>query len=170
MRTIESAIAVIRNDGRYLLYWDDDWDCWLLPSRTVHALHDVDGCLRQLACAYWLPPRLFDVTVSLMVESRKPCPEHDDAIRHYVYTLGIYDIDQDADYPLESVHNHYLIDIEDWQYDRDFYNVVHLEFDIDGRTCTWWTLDEMRSDDRMRQINGDLLTTLELIETGLLPM
>ncbi|RYQ24795.1 hypothetical protein PG2048B_1097 [Bifidobacterium pseudolongum subsp. globosum] len=30
MKTIESAIAVIRNSGRILLTWDDDWG--LLPD------------------------------------------------------------------------------------------------------------------------------------------
>ena len=33
MKTIESAITVIRNSGRILLYWDDDWG--LLPAPSV---------------------------------------------------------------------------------------------------------------------------------------
>ena len=36
MKTIESAIAIIRNGGRILLTWDDDWGSWLLPNKTVH--------------------------------------------------------------------------------------------------------------------------------------
>lgn len=36
MKTIESAIAIIRNSGRILLTWDDDWGSWLLPNKTVH--------------------------------------------------------------------------------------------------------------------------------------
>ena len=44
-----------------------------------------------------------------------------------------------------------------------------LEFDVDGHDCAWWTLDQMRADERMRAVNGDLIGTLELIETGLLP-
>ena len=80
-----------------------------------------------------------------MVDSHKPCPQHDDAIRHYVYTIGFYDIDAAADYEWDCVHNHYLID------------------------CSWWTLDQMRADERMRAVNGDLIGTLELIERELLP-
>ena len=56
----------------------------------------------------------------------------------------------------------------------DFYGIDHFEFDIgiepDRRTYTWWTLDEMLADPRMRAVNGDLIGTLELIETGLLPV
>ncbi|WP_257468640.1 hypothetical protein [Bifidobacterium pseudolongum] len=36
--------------------------------------------------------------------------------------------------------------------------------------CTWWTIDQMLADDRMRAVNGDLLGTLGLIERGLLPV
>lgn len=35
MKTIESAIAVVRNSGRILLTWDDDWQSWLLPVPSV---------------------------------------------------------------------------------------------------------------------------------------
>lgn len=45
-----------------------------------------------------------------------------------------------------------------------------LEFDVDGHDCAWWTLDQMLADPRMLAVNGDLLSTLELIETGLLPV
>ena len=45
-----------------------------------------------------------------------------------------------------------------------------LEFDVSGHDCTWWTLDEMLADPRMRHVNGDIITTLELIEVGLLPV
>lgn len=69
--------------------------------------------------------------------------------------------------------NHYLIDIDDWQNECEFHDLDHFEFDIgiepDRRTCTWWTIDEMRADPRMRAVNGDLIGTLELIESGLLP-
>ena len=44
-----------------------------------------------------------------------------------------------------------------------------LEFDVSGHDCTWWTLDEMLADPRMRAVNGDLIGTLELIERELLP-
>ena len=40
-----------------------------------------------------------------------------------------------------------------------------LEFDVDGHDCSWWSLDQMLADPRMRAVNGDLLGTLELIET-----
>lgn len=40
-----------------------------------------------------------------------------------------------------------------------------LEFDVDGHDCSWWSLDQMLADPRMRVVNGDLLGTLELIET-----
>ena len=45
-----------------------------------------------------------------------------------------------------------------------------LEFDVDGHDCSWWTLDQMLADPRMRAVNGDLLGTLELIDAGLLPV
>ena len=35
MKTITSAIAVIRNSGRILLTWDDDWGSWLLPAPSM---------------------------------------------------------------------------------------------------------------------------------------
>ncbi len=93
---------------------------------------------------------------------------HDDAIRHYVYTLGFYDIDPATDCEWNCVHNHYLIDMDDWAGEAEFYRLDHLEFDVDGHTCSWWTLDEMLADQRMRAVNADLLGTLELIDAGLL--
>ncbi len=63
MKTITSAIAVIRNSGRVLLTWDDDWGCWLLPNLTVDEYSgDADGCLRSLTIDYEMPPWAFDVT------------------------------------------------------------------------------------------------------------
>ena len=163
METIESAMAVIRNSGRILLAWDDGWDCWLLPNQTIHEPGTPDHALRSLAIDYLpcMPTRLYDIPPTLMVDSHKPCPQHDDAIRHYVYTIGFYDLDVATDYEWDCVHNHYIIDVDDWQ--------DETEFDADGHACTWWTIDEMRSDPRMRAVNGDLIGTLELIEAGLLP-
>lgn len=175
METIESAIAVIRNSVRILLTWDDEWDCWLLPNQTIHDPGTPDHALRSLAIDYLpcMPTRLYDIPPTLMVDSHKPCPQHDDAIRHYVYTIGFYDLDVATDYEWDCVHNHYLIDVDDWQDECDFYGLDHFMFDIgvepDRRTCTWWTIDEMRADPRMRAVNGDLIGTLELIEAGLLP-
>lgn len=175
MKTITSAIAVIRNSGRILLTWDDEWDCWLLPNQTIHEPDTPDHALRSLAIDYLpcMPTRLYDIPPTLMVDSHKPCPQHDDAIRHYVYTIGFYDIYPDADYRYEDVYNHHLIDIDDWQGECDFYGIDHFMFDIgiepDRHDCTWWTIDEMRADPRMRAVNGDLIGTLELIEAGLLP-
>ena len=173
MKTIESAIAVIRNSGRILLTWDGEWDCWLLPNATIHESRTADKSLYWAVGDLGLPPRLWHTTSSLIVDSHKPCPQHDDTIRHYVYTLGFYDIDPDTDYRYEDVYNHYLIDIDDWQGECEFYGLDHLEFDIgiepDRRTYTWWTLDQMLADPRMRHVNGDIIATLELIEVGLLP-
>lgn len=171
MKTIENAIAVIRNSGRILLAWDDEWDCWLLPNQTIHEPDTPDHALRSLAIDYLpcMPPRLWDTTGSLVIDSHKPCPQHDDTIRHYVYTIGFYDLDVATDYEWDCVHNHYIIDVDDWQDETEFHSLDHLEFDVDGHDCTWWTIDEMRSDPRMRAVNGDLIGTLELIEAGLLP-
>lgn len=169
METIESDIAVIRNSGRILLYWDTGWDCWLLPNATIHEPCTADKSLYWAVGDLGLPPRLWDTTGSLVIDSHKPCPQHDDTIRHYVYTLGFYDLDVATDYEWDCVHNHYLIDVDDWQDECDFYGLDHLEFDVDGHDCTWWTIDEMRADPRMRAVNGDLIGTLELIEAGLLP-
>lgn len=175
MKTIESAIAVIRNSGRILLAWDDEWGCWLLPNQTIHEPGTPDHALRSLAIDYLpcMPTRLCDMPPTLMVDSHKPCPQHDDAIRHYVYTIGFYDLDVATDCEWDCVRNHYIIDVDDWQGECDFYGLDHFMFDIgvepDGHACTWWTIDEMRSDPRMRAVNGDLIGTLELIEAGLLP-
>lgn len=172
MKTIESAIAIIRNSGRILLTWDDDWGSWLLPNLTIHEPDAPEHALRSLAIDYLpcMPFRLYDIPPALVVDSRKPCPQHDDVPRHYAYTIGFYDIDLPADYEWDCVHNHYLIDLEDWQGETEFYRLDRLEFDVDGHDCTWWTLDQMLADPRMRAVNGDLLGTLELIETGLLPV
>lgn len=174
MKTITSAIAVIRKSGRILLAWDDEWDCWLLPNQTIHDPDTPDHALRSLAIDY-LPcmrTRLYDIPPTLMVDSHKPCPQHDDAIRHYVYTIGFYDIYPDADYRCGDVYSHCLIDVDDWHGECDFYGIDHFMFDIgvepDRRTCTWWTIDEMRADQRMRAVNGDIIATLELIGAGLL--
>lgn len=171
METIESAIAVIRRSGRILLAWDDEWDCWLLPNQTIHDPDTPDHALRSLVIDY-LPcmrTRLCDMPPTLMVDSRKPCPQHDDAIRHYVYTLGFYGLDVATDYEWGCVHDHCLIDVDDWRDEAGFHGLDHLEFDVDGHDCAWWAVDEMRADRRMRAVNGDLIGTLELIEAGLLP-
>ena len=169
MKTIASALAVIRNSGRILLTWDDDWDIWLLPNQTIHETDTPEHALRSLATDYLpcMPTR--PASGTLMVDSRKRCPEHDDMPRHYVYTIGFYDIDPDTDYQYDCVHNHYLVDLEDWEGEAEFHRLDHLEFDADGHDCTWWTLDEMLADPRMRAVNSDMLGTLELIEAGLLP-
>ena len=44
-----------------------------------------------------------------------------------------------------------------------------LEFGVDGHDCNMVDPDQMLADDHMRRVNGDLIGTLELIETGLLP-
>lgn len=169
MKTIESAIAVIRNSGRILLAWDDEWDCWLLPNQTIHEPDTPDHALRSLAIDYLpcMPTRLYDIPPTLMVDSHKPCPQHDGAIRHYVYTIGFYDLDVATDYEWDCVRNHYIIDVDDWQDETEFHSLDHLGFDVGGHACTWWTVDEMRSDPRMRAVNGDLVGTLGLIEAGL---
>lgn len=173
MKTIESAIAIIRNSGRILLYWGTGWDCWLLPNATIHEPRSADKSLGGSVGDLGLPPRLWDTAGSLIIDSHKPCTRHDDTISHYVYTLGFYDIEPATDYEHEDVYNHYLIDIDDWQGECEFHDLDHFEFDIgiepDRRTYTWWTLDQMRADEHMRRVNADLLGTLELIETGLLP-
>lgn len=164
-------MAVIRNSGRILLAWDGEWDCWLLPNQTIHEPDTPDHALRSLAIDYLpcMPARLYDMPPTLMVDSRKPCPQHDDAIRHYVYTIGFYDLDVATDYEWDCVRNHCIIDVDDWRDETGFHSLDHLEFDAGGHACTWWTIDEMRSDPRMRAVNGDLIGTLELIEAGLLP-
>ncbi len=171
METIESAIAVIRNSGRIMLTWDDEWDCWLLPNQTIHEPGTPDHALRSLAIDYLpcMPTRLYDIPPTLMVDSHKPCHQHDDTIRHYVYTLGFYDLDVATDHEWDCGHNHYIIDVDGWQDETEFHSLDHLEFDVDGHACTWWTVDGMRADPRMRAVNGDLIGTLELIEAGLLP-
>lgn len=168
MKTIESAIAVIRNSGRILLTWDDDWGSWLLPNATIHEPDTPDHAQGALAIDYLpcMPTR--PASGVLMVDSHKPCPQHDDAIRHYVYTIGFYDIDPDGDY--DCMYTDYLIDIDDWQAINDRYETYHFAFDAAGCYCSWWTLDEMLADERMRAVNGDLLGTLELIDAGLLPV
>lgn len=147
MKTIESAIAIIRNSGRILLTWDDDWDSWLLPNQTIHEPDTPEHAQGTLAIDYLpcMPFRYYRVPPTLIVDSYKPCPEHD------------------------CVINHYLIDMDDWEGETEFHRLDHFEFDVSGHDCTWWTLDEMLADPRMRAVNGDLLGTLELIETGLLP-
>ena len=72
MKTITSAIAVIRNSGRILLYWDDEWDCWLLPNATIHEPHTADKRLYWAVGDLGLPPRLWHTTGSLIVDSHKP--------------------------------------------------------------------------------------------------
>ena len=52
MRHIESAIAVIRNSGRILLTWDDDWGSWLLPNKTVHDTDTPEHAQGTLAIDY----------------------------------------------------------------------------------------------------------------------
>lgn len=171
METITSAIAVIRNRGRILLAWDDEWDCWLLPNQTIHGPDTPGHALRSLAIDYLpcMPARLYDMPPTLMVDSRKPCPQHDGAIRHYVYAIGFYDLDVATGYEWDCVHNHCIIDVDDWQGETGFHSLDHLEFDVDGHDCALWAIDEMRADPRMRAVNGDLIGTLELIEAGLLP-
>lgn len=171
METIESAIAVIRNSGRILLAWDDEWDCWLLPNRTIHEPDTPDHALRSLAIGYLpcMPARLYDMPPTLMVDSRKPCPQHDGAIRHYVYTIGFYDLDVATDCEWDCVRGHCIIDVGDRRDETGFHGLDHLGFDVGGHACTWWTVDEMRSDPRMRAVNGDLVGMLELIGAGLSP-
>ena len=45
-----------------------------------------------------------------------------------------------------------------------------LEFGVDGHDCNMVDPDQMLADEHMRRVNADLLGTLELIETGLLPV
>lgn len=172
MKTIESAIAIIRNSGRILLTWDDDWDSWLLPNATVHDPDTPEHAQGTLAIDYLpcMPFRYYRVPPTLMVDSHKPCPQHDDVPRHYIYTIGFYDIDPAADYEHDCVINHYVIDVDDWEGEAESHRVDHFEFDVNRRTYTWWTLDQMLADERMRAVNGDLIGTLELIEAGLLPV
>ncbi|RYQ18670.1 hypothetical protein PG2071B_1126 [Bifidobacterium pseudolongum subsp. globosum] len=58
MKTIESSIAVIRNSGRILLYWDTGWDCWLLPNQTIHEPDTPRACAGHIGHAAHILPTL----------------------------------------------------------------------------------------------------------------
>lgn len=78
MKTIESAIAIIRNSGRILLTWDDDWDSWLLPNQTIHEPDTPEHAQGTLAIDYLpcMPFRHYRVPPTLIVGN---CVELKDA-------------------------------------------------------------------------------------------
>lgn len=141
---VRSSLVAVKGCGeyfgnRFLLYHDDGWNCDFLPNRkTMDPAPDESKRLAAwLSEQYDIPCEDFAVSFITDADSKKECAEHDNQIRYYHYRLYCATVSRMP---------------EKW---------CNPEFATSsGKQCRWMSVDEMFADERIRQVNGDVITAV----------
>lgn len=151
MKTIESVLLDVQNRGHPLLVWDDD----------------LDDEIQSLAGIYYMPPKRITNQL-LTVDSIKPCPEHDDVLRHYVqHVRGCDAADLIASPDLMQWTPEHIMIADECEHPED-YEGERPEFEVWFDMCAWWSLADMLANRDMMRVNGDVVGTLELLDAEIL--
>ena len=141
---VRSSLIAVKGCGdffgnRFLLYRDHGWDCDFLPNKktTDPAPDEIARLSAYLSEQYDIPCNAFELTFVTDAESKKECAEHDNQLRYYHYRL------------YQAKVNHMP---DKWRA-RSFQT-------SGGKECRWLSVDEMFADDRIRQVNGDVITAV----------
>ena len=141
---VRSSLIAVKGCGeyfgnRFLLYHDDGWNCDFLPNRktTDPAPDEARRLAAYLSEQYDIPLDDFSIAFITDAESQKECAEHENQIRYYHYRLYCATV---------------LRMPEKWS-DAAFQTSA-------GKQCRWMSIDEMFADERIRQINGDVITAV----------
>lgn len=141
---VRSSLIAVKGCGdgfgnRFLLYRDHGWDCDFLPNKktTDPAPDEARRLAYYLSEQYDIPYDDFDISFVVDAESEKECVEHGNQLRYYHYRL------------YQAVVKRMP---EQWK---------SLSFKTSGgKECRWLSVDEMFADQRIRQVNGDVVTAV----------
>lgn len=143
MKMISSSIVAIRQPGvpdsnKYLLYYDSGWDCWFFPNR--HSTPNIQDDKRDLGnflnVEFKIPMQDCELTMRGTEESTKYSTAHDEE-RHYLYRIYLGDV--------QTLPEHWALD---------------GEFEVGGHRCKWMTIAEMLADERIHDVNYDVVTAV----------
>lgn len=136
-----SSIVAIRDTyqqypHRYLLYHDEGWDCDFFPN---HASASTNKATTALLSSYLsdqleIPETEIDIQFVREGTNEKPSTEHGGELRLYTYWLYNVTIAAIPDF---------------WKQD---------EFVIAGRHYKWMSTDSMLADERIREVNSDVVS------------
>ena len=142
-RRASSLIAV--KDGmdalsnRYLTYYDEQWNCWLLPNHRSFDSYEEDKrkLSSYLSSEFKIPSDDFQMRFVGTATSTKLSTAHNEE-RTYDYRLYLASV----------------IRIPDaWD--------AEGEFAIGSKKCKWMTVDEMLHDRKIYAINHDVIQMLK---------
>lgn len=143
MNIISSSIVAITQPGvtdsnQYLQYYDTGWNCWFFPNRrsTPDVQDDERDLKNYLNVEFKIPVQDCALDMHGNTESTKFSTEHNEE-RHYEYRVYSGDV---ATLP------------KDWS--------LEGEFEVGGHRCKWMTIEDMLADERIREVNYDVVTAV----------
>ncbi|WP_244609370.1 DUF1206 domain-containing protein [Bifidobacterium moukalabense] len=137
---IRSSIIAVRDatvaySNRYLLYYDQGWDCWFFPNHKTADLATSDK--RQMSAylsnQFEIPDSDFELKLVSERDSKKPSTEHGGEERYYEYHLYVANV---TSIPVA------------WKSDS---------FQVGAKRCRWMSIDEMLNDSRINEVNHDVV-------------
>ncbi|MBF9694125.1 DUF308 domain-containing protein [Bifidobacterium dentium] len=137
-----SSLIAVRDGGklsnRYLTYYDEPWGCWFLPNHRSCDSYSEDKAKisEYLATEFKIPESDFSLGFVGTTTSTKWSTAHNEE-RTYDYRLYMAKV---SAIPAE------------WQLDG--------EFNVGSKRCRWMTLDDMRNDSKIYEINFDVIQML----------
>ena len=136
----ESSIIAVRDAtgdfrNRYLVFFDEGWQCDFFPyHKTVEPISvDLEQVAQYLSDAFEISRSDFTIQPVAQQESAKPSTEHGGEKRYYVYHLYKADVTRMPDA---------------WRGDS---------FTVGSKRCRWMTTEDMMKDPRIREVNSDVV-------------
>lgn len=140
MNIISSSIIALREPGvsdsnRYLLYRDEQWNCWFFPNRhsTANVADDERDILNFLSAEFKVPQGDCSLELRGTESSVKLSTEHNEE-RHYDYRL--------YDATVKTMPSA-------WS--------AEGEFTVGGHACRFMSIAEMLSNERIKEVNHDVV-------------
>lgn len=137
-----SSLIAVRDGGemsnRYLAYYDEQWGCWFLPNRRSFDSYSEDKAkvAEYLSAEFKIPESDFSLGFVGTTTSVKWSTEHNEE-RTYDYRLYMARV--------SAVPSAWGLD---------------GEFRVGSKRCRWMTLDDMRNDPKVYEINRDVIQML----------
>jgi len=137
-----SSLIAVRDgeklSNRYLTYYNEQWECWFLPNHRSFDSYSEDKAKvsEYLATEFKIPESDFSLCFVGTTTSTKWSTAHNEE-RTYDYRLYMATVS---------------VAPESWRRDG--------EFVVGSKRCRWMTLDDMRNDSEIYEINHDVVQML----------
>lgn len=137
-----SSLIAVKDGGklsnRYLTYYDEPWGCWFLPNHSSRDSYSEDKARMSeyLSTEFKIPEDDFTLGFLGTTTSTKWSTAHNEE-RTYDYRLYVAKVS---------------VLPADWRLDG--------EFIVGSKRCRWMTLDDMRNDPKIYEINSDVIQML----------